>query len=125
MLPFRSGGTCNPDGRVCGLGSGEQSAASIFRGRESLVEYLVICACLVWPSSVGLGPCWLQEGLRPLDGFQITSLIEVSLLFFLEHGAVEMLREQLLGAPGSAFGKMNILTPFLMVQRHSKMSVST
>ncbi|XP_062486257.1 leucine-rich repeats and immunoglobulin-like domains protein 1 isoform X3 [Pezoporus occidentalis] len=35
-----------------------------------------------------------------------------------------MLREQLLGGPGSTFGKMSILTLFLMLQRYSKINLS-
>lgn len=58
---LRSRGRCNPNGRVCSaVTAGYVAAASIsFRSRESVVEYLVVHACFVLPSSVGSGPCWL------------------------------------------------------------------
>lgn len=84
-------------------------------------------------SAAGTGGVSLQEQgltvlplpLRPLDDFRITSLLEISLHFFLEHGAIEILRKLLLSGPGSSSGEMSILMSLLMVQSHSMRSMST
>lgn len=82
---------------------------------------------------LGLGGVSLQEQgltvlplpLRPLDDFRMTSLLEISLHFFLEHRAIEILRKLLLSGPGSSSGEMSILMSLLMVQSHSMRSMST
>lgn len=50
------------------------------------------------------------------------SLLETSLYFFWDHGAVEILRKLMFSGPGSGPGETSILMSLLMLQRRSKRS---